>query len=103
MKKKKMTRAAVAAHFASIVSIIAIAAMIGFGLSACGGDDDDGGSAKNITLEGSDELPLGATFDLSVAKFTIDGKEVADVTITWAIKDAKGTGATVDGTTLKAN
>jgi len=89
-------------HIASVLGIIAIVVMIGFGLSACGGDDD-GGGAKNITLEGSDELPLGATFDLSVAKFTIDGKEVADVTITWAIKDAKGTGATVDGTTLKAN
>jgi len=97
MKKTKRTQ------IASIVGIIAITAMIGFGLSACGGDDDDGGGAKNITLEGSDELPLGATFDLSVAKFTIDGNEVADITITWAIKNAKGTGATVDGTTLKAN
>jgi len=70
---------------------------------ACDGDGNTGGGAKDITLEGSDELPLGATFDLSVAKFTIGGEEVTDVQITWAIKDAKGTGATVDGTTLNAN
>jgi len=68
-----------------------------------GGNNNTGGGAKDIKLEGSDELPLGATFDLSVAKFFIDSEEVADVTITWAIKDAKGTGATVDGTTLYAN
>jgi len=42
--KKKMTRAALAAQIASIVGIIAIVAMIGFGLSACGGDDDGGGT-----------------------------------------------------------
>jgi len=101
MKKTKKTRAASAAQIASIVGIIAIAAMIGFGLSACGGDD--GGDGKDITLEGSDELPLGATFDLSTAKFTIDGKEVEDVEITWTIKDAKGTGATLTGKTFNAN
>ena len=95
MKKTKKT------HFASILGIVAILAIVGFGFTACG--EADGGSVKNITLEGSDELPLGATFDLSVAKFTIDGEEVEGVEITWAIKDAKGTGATVDGTTLNAN
>jgi len=84
------------------LGIIALIVIIGFSFAACK-DDDDSGDAKNITLEGSDELPLGATFDLSTAKFTVDGKEVKGVEITWKIKDAKGTGATVDGTTLKAN
>jgi len=69
----------------------------------CDPNDNPGSGGKDITLEGSDELPLGATFDLSVAKFFIDSEEVTDVEITWAIKDAKGTGATVEGTTLNAN
>ena len=69
----------------------------------CDEDDNTSGGAKDIILEGSDELPLGATFDLSAAKFTIGGKEAAGVEITWAIKDAKGTGATINGTTLNAN
>ena len=39
MKKTKMTCAALAANFASIVGIIAIAAMVGFGFIACSDDE----------------------------------------------------------------
>jgi len=50
MKKTKKTRAALAAQIASIVGIIAITAIIGFGFTACGGDDGGGGgTALTIT------------------------------------------------------
>ena len=45
MKKKKMT------HFASVLGIIAIAAMIGFSLAACGDDGGGGGTTtKTVTV-----------------------------------------------------
>jgi len=52
--KKKMTQ------IASVLGIIAILAMIGFGLSACGEDDDTGGTTTKTVTVGTQSGTLNA-------------------------------------------
>lgn len=84
--------------------IITLAAIIGFGFITCGDGGGGGETGPNIKIDlSSDELPLGGTLDLSnAAAFYMDGTKDPNVNITWMMKDAKGSGATVSGSTLTA-
>jgi len=69
MKKTKMM------HFALIVGIIAIVAMIGFGFTACGGDDGTGGCDEECLAIGETGEGGGIIFYHKHSGFTVTGTD----------------------------